>query len=268
MVTRTWALPPSGRGAADTVRIYTDSICSRYARNPANLADRGQQDLHLLRQDRRGHQDHARAYVLELDHEVLPAAVVGPDITYERSIQHGPQAGTVNTWPANVVADHTLRAVCKDCNTGWMARSESAVAPLIEPMIKGQPAQLTVEQQLTVATWAAMKTAVFEYVWSEDPILTASDREIIRTQDRPPASVQVRLAAIEADGSPLRARGIGYEHRGSGEKIVCLTITMGCLVLQVFGGPGAGTRGLLTIGEPTVQPKSLDADVHRQPILL
>jgi hypothetical protein len=107
--------------------------------------------------------------------EVLPAAVVGPDITYERSIQHGPQAGTVNTWPAKVVADHTVRAVCKDCNNGWMKRWEDAVAPLIGPMIKGQPAQLTVDQQLAVATWAAMKAAVFEYVWSEDTILTAAD---------------------------------------------------------------------------------------------
>jgi hypothetical protein len=141
--------------------------------------------------------------------EVLPAAAVGAEITYERSIQHGPQAGTVNTWPAKVVADYTIRAVCTDCNSGWMKRSEDAVAPLIEPMIKGQLAQLTVDQQLTVATWAAMKAAVFEYVWSEDTVLTAADREVIMTQDRPPASVQVRLAAIESDGSPLRARGVG-----------------------------------------------------------
>jgi hypothetical protein len=177
---------------------------------------------------------------------VLPAAVVGPDITYERSIMHGPQAGTVNTWPAKVVADHTLRAVCRDCNTGWMRRSESAVAPLIELMIKGQSAQLTVEQQLMVATWAAMKTAVFEHVWTDDPILTVTDREIIMTHNRPPASVQVRIAAVETDGYPLRARGIGYERRDTGEKLICLTITIGCLVVQVFGGPGAVTHGLRT----------------------
>lgn len=182
--------------------------------------------------------------------EVLPAAVIGPDITYERSIQHGPQAGTVNTWPAKVVADHTVRAVCKDCNNGWMKRWEDAAAPLIEPMIKGQPAQLTVDQQLAVATWAAMKAAVFEYAWSEDTALTAADRDVIRTQDRPPASVQVRLAAIELDGSPLRARGVGYVDNRTGEKIICLTLVIGCLVVQVFGGPGAGTHGLQTSSMP------------------
>jgi hypothetical protein len=182
--------------------------------------------------------------------EVLTVTIVGPDITYERSIQHGPRAGTVNTWPAKVVADHTIRAVCKDCNNGWMKRSEDAVIPLIEPMIKGQPAQLTVEQQLTVATWAAMKAAVFEYAWSEDTILTADDRDVIRTQDRPPSSVQVRLAAIESVGSPLRARGVAYVDNRTGEKIICLTLTIGCLVVQVFGGPGAGTHGLQTSSMP------------------
>jgi hypothetical protein len=117
-------------------------------------------------------------------------------------------------------------------------------------MIKGQPAQLTVDQQLTVATWAAMKAAVFEYAWSEDTILTAADRDVIRTKDRPPASVQVRLAAIESVGSPLRARGVAYVDNGTGEKIICLTLTIGCLVVQVFGGPGAGTYGLQTSSMP------------------
>lgn len=182
--------------------------------------------------------------------EVLPVTVVGPDITYERSIQRGRQARTVSTWPAKVVADNVVRAVCEDCNTGWMKRWEDAVALLVEPMIKGQPARLTVDQQLTVATWAAMKAAVFEYVWSEDTILTDADRDVIRTQDRPPASVQVRLAGIELEGSPLRARGVGYVDNRTGEKIICLTLVIGCLVVQVFGGPGAGVHGLQTSSIP------------------
>ncbi len=28
----------------------------------------------------------------------------------------------MNTWPVKVVADHTVRAVCEDCNNGWMKR--------------------------------------------------------------------------------------------------------------------------------------------------
>jgi hypothetical protein len=181
---------------------------------------------------------------------VLTAAVVGPDITYERRIEHGPNAGTVDTWPASAVADHVLRAVCTDCNSGWMEGWESAVRPLILPMIKGEPAKLTVDEQLTVATWAAMKTAVFQYIWSEDPILTAADRDVIMTQNRPPASVQVRLAAIESNGTPLRAHAVGYKRADTGDEIICMTLTIGCMVVQVFGGPGAGTQALRTTGRP------------------
>ncbi len=68
-----------------------------------------------------------------------------------------------------------------------MAQLKGEVRPLITPMIKGENCTLAVDEQITVATWAAMKAAVFEYVWTDAPILTATDREIIMTQKRPPA---------------------------------------------------------------------------------
>jgi hypothetical protein len=181
---------------------------------------------------------------------VLTVAVVGADITYERSIRRADQAGSVTTWPAKMAANHRIRVVCTDCNSGWMRSLEDEVAPLITPMIEGRPTKLTVDQQLTVATWAAMKTGVFEYVWSDETILDTSDRDVIRTQGRPPANVQVRLAAIESHGKPLCARGVDYVDNNTGEKIICLTLTIGCLVIQVFGGPAAGTYALETVGTP------------------
>jgi len=180
--------------------------------------------------------------------ETLPPEIVGPDISCERCILHGPQAGTVNTWPAKEVAGHKVRAVCRTCNNGWMSDLETAVRPLIELMIKGYNASLTTDQQITVATWAAMKTAVFEYVWTDEPILMAADREVVMTQNRPPASVQVRLAAVESNGYPLRALGRGYEARPTGDRAICLTLTIGVLVAQVFGGPGAGNHGFQKAG--------------------
>lgn len=180
--------------------------------------------------------------------EVLPPEIVGPDISCERSILHGPQAGTVNTWPAKDVAGHKLRAVCRRCNNGWMSALEAAVRPLIEPMIKGYNASLTTDEQITVATWASMKTAVFEYVWTDEPILTAADRDVVMTHNRPPASVQVRLAAVGSNGYPLRALGRGYKARSTGDKAICLTLTIGVLVAQVFGGPGADNHGFQKAG--------------------
>lgn len=180
--------------------------------------------------------------------EVLTPQVVGPDITCEHSIMQSGQAAIARSWAVTAAASHVLRAVCETCNNGWMSQLEAAVRPLIEPMIRGYDASLTPEQQIIVATWTALKTAVFEYVWTDNAVLTAADRQVIMTQNRPPASVQVRLAAAESNGYPTRALGRTYEVGGQADKAICLTIMVGCLVTQVFGGPGAGTHGFQKAG--------------------
>jgi hypothetical protein len=179
---------------------------------------------------------------------VLSPAVVGPGLSIERSILHGPQAGTSNIWPVTKVASHEVRAVCKPCNEGWMSHLEVQVRPLIEPMILGYGASLAPDQQITVATWASLKAAVFEYAWGAEPVLTQAERAIIMTQNRPPASVQVRLAAVESRGYPLTARARGYVRAGTADIAYCLTLSIGCLVIQVFGGPGAGYHGFQVPG--------------------
>jgi len=40
-----------------------------------------------------------------------------------------------------------------------MRRAEDAVAPIITPMTEGRADELTAGQQLTIATWAALKAA-------------------------------------------------------------------------------------------------------------
>jgi hypothetical protein len=78
--------------------------------------------------------------------------------------------------------------------------------------------------------------------------MTAADRMVVMTKNRPPASVQVRLAAVESRGRPLQALGRGYVQAGSGDVAYCLTMWIGCLVTQVFGGPGAGDHGFEALG--------------------
>jgi len=186
--------------------------------------------------------------------DVLTPTNLGPDITCERSISHGHGGGTVTSWPVTQVANHKVRAVCKPCNGGWMSGHEGQIRQVLEPMIRGYNASLTPDQQVNVATWTSMKAAVFEYIWSDEPVLTAVDRSVMMTQDRPPASAQVRLAAIESKGRPLQAIARRYLKSGTEEvtycRAYCLTMTIGCLVLQFFGGPGAGSHGFQDTGRP------------------
>jgi hypothetical protein len=174
-----------------------------------------------------------------------------PDIRCERSVSPGSpgsQDETAGPWPVAEVAGHSRRAVCDTCHGGWMASLEGAARPFLTPMIKGSEMPLTTEDQITLATWAVLKAAVFEHVWTHDPILTSADCETIMTQKRPPAGVQVRLAQAKPDGEPLRAYGRVCESGGQGDKAVSVTITIGRLAVQVFGGPGAGPQALRTAG--------------------
>ena len=179
---------------------------------------------------------------------VLTSAEVGTEITCIRTTRSDDGQPVVDSWPAAKIASHRVRAVCKPCNEGWMNDLEIQVRPLIEPAILGRNISLTPDQQITVATWVAMKAAVFEYVWAQDPILTDADRQVIMSQTRPPASAQVRLAAIESNGYPLRAAATGYVSSGTGNTAFCLTLSIGCIVFQFFGGPGAGNHDFRTPG--------------------
>ena len=49
---------------------------------------------------------------------------------------------------------------------------------------------------------------MFEHLWTDDPVLTAADREVIMRQERLPAGIQVLLATAAPQASPLQA--IGY----------------------------------------------------------
>ena len=62
---------------------------------------------------------------------------------------------------------------------GWMSGREGQIRSVLEPMIRGYNASLTPDQQISVATWTSMKAAVFEYFWSDEPVLTAADRSVI-----------------------------------------------------------------------------------------
>ena len=178
--------------------------------------------------------------------EVLPPGVVGPEISCKRSALCDPLS--VRRWPATEAADHTGWAVCQPCNAGWITQLERDFQRLLPAMIKERNAPLTPPEQNTLATWAVLQAAVFEYVWTGDPVLTSADRYFIKKCNKPPDGVQVRLAVLQPDRHLLRALGRVYERSGQDDKALCLTITIGRLVIQVLRGPGASSQGLRAAG--------------------
>jgi hypothetical protein len=157
-------------------------------------------------------------------------------------VQYGPDGTVVNTWPTKKVAGHRHRIVCECCNgstqQGWMCDLEGEVSPILTPIIRGFPTDLSQIEQLLVARWAAKTAMVAETIMKFPATFTRPDAEIVRTQGRPPLRARVLIAAWEGEGVATRyLRSIG-DVTSDGTPFMDLyvhTIQVGCLVLQVRG---------------------------------
>jgi hypothetical protein len=56
----------------------------------------------------------------------------------------------------------TTKAVCHDCNTGWMSKLEAAIKPILEPMFEGKSVSLDIYQQQLIALWMAKMAFVWD----------------------------------------------------------------------------------------------------------
>ena len=84
--------------------------------------------------------------------EVLNSAVVGPDIFAERSVVGHQSIELSAHWEPHNLANIKVRAVCGHCNHGWMSGYDGTVKHWLAPMMLGNNATLSVDQQLTIAT--------------------------------------------------------------------------------------------------------------------
>lgn len=95
------------------------------------------------------------------------------------------------------------RAVCHDCNTGWMSDLETKAAPLLTPMLRGKVVNLSLEQQATVALWAAKFVLMFQQTKPPEyqSIVAAHYRWVYKHKAPPPSTV-VRLGCYTGDQRP------------------------------------------------------------------
>jgi predicted alpha/beta hydrolase family esterase len=145
-----------------------------------------------------------------------------------------------------------VNAVCEPCNNGWMAALESAVAPIMGPMIRGELVTVGLGAQLLLATWCVKTALVLEFLRSDFLVATPDIRQALMRDQRPPETFRVRLAQIDdPTRHPLRFQTlVGSTEQGPQAKAdgLCSTLLIGNLVVQVWGGEGAGPIDLTKAG--------------------
>jgi hypothetical protein len=89
-----------------------------------------------------------------------------------------------------------------------------------------------------------MKSMVLEYVWGPEQVIVwpQEARTFVYRQQRPPANMQMRIAAVESQGRPalIFRRVYRLQPQAPSSKIrpalaSCSTFVLGCFVVQVYG---------------------------------
>ena len=131
-----------------------------------------------------------------------------------------------------------ISAVCRPCNGGWMSRLETAVIPVLKPLILGQPAMLSASDQQTLATWAIKTALTLNELGNEKKLnLPASVYRHLAARADPPPRHRV-FAAIVRD-EPGYGRWHHYAATvGAHDDSYYAWVLIRGVVLQVIGDLG------------------------------
>jgi len=189
--------------------------------------------------------------------KALTPEILGPGRSAKRTYINKFDGSTRNKrWPSpQKLSVVKIKAVCQACNNGWMSRLDARAKSILSPAISGRGITIDPEQQIALATWITMKSMVLESgpAWGVEavPSFSIVDREVLMSQLAPPARTQARIAAIQTEGYPVRLYHRTYVRGGpksapqSDELAICVTMTVGCLVVQTFVDPQEINGGLL-----------------------
>ena len=86
-----------------------------------------------------------------------------------------------------------LRVVCRGCNNGWMSQLESAVKPLLEPMILGHRVQLNEAAQRILAEWITLKIMVWEPTDQRGTVFKRAQTIAFGADRKSPANLKIWL---------------------------------------------------------------------------
>jgi len=101
-------------------------------------------------------------------------------------------------WTSKLPANHTVRAVCSNCNLGWMADLEAVAKPILTPMIHGRRTRLTTADQRIVSAWALKTAVIGELLTPQTAVIPADQRIWLREHGEPPPAASVFIAATDA----------------------------------------------------------------------
>lgn len=104
-----------------------------------------------------------------------------------------------HTKPVGNPSSTKLKIACRGCNNEWMSRIETAVRPILEPMILDTPTIIDASGQRTLAIWLTKTALVHELITPETAVATDNDRRWFGQEREPFPGSEMWFARYEGE---------------------------------------------------------------------
>lgn len=132
-----------------------------------------------------------------------------------------------------------MRVVCQRCNNEWMSRMETAVQPILTPLMFRKPFIVDGPMQGTLARWIALKAMILDQSDVEDIVVRQEDRDALMGYGLVPENMKIRIAMCGVDGwqsmafrESIKAARTPIEPSG-GKNCHAITFCIGDLLIHV-----------------------------------
>ncbi len=168
--------------------------------------------------------------------DVLPPGAAGALSTVEQGPSN--RMFTTRQWECRGY-NWTVRAVCRECNNGWLSELEGQAKKVLTPMIRGGSTRLTGHARRVLAAWA-VKTIIVSHSKEAGSRVPADHYARLREDRVAPPGTTVWIGAVD----PRPARLVSLRHYdvsmhapalGTRHGAYCGTLSVGRVVLQVLG---------------------------------
>jgi hypothetical protein len=92
-----------------------------------------------------------------------------------------------------------IHAVCARCNNNWMNDLEKALLPFRVPLVRGEPVELSPDDQLSVARWVLLKVMVGEQNTPDEAAFSQDDRTAFMRSLTFPTNLFIYIATCGVD---------------------------------------------------------------------
>ena len=174
----------------------------------------------------------------------IAALFTSEQVTYERTIQDRRDEHAMRSSWQQRPFEVKVRAVCEDCNSGWMSDLEQEAAPLLTPMIRGQDGELDSLAATVVATWAAKTMLILRLLASRPQELdvAADAYPWVFEQRMPPPQERIWIGYYDGSGQwpttfnyyGMFVAAPGADEEGGSNAHGC-SFSVGHLVFGLFG---------------------------------